>query len=347
MSAPARGAAAVDAARAGFRVFPVTPRGKKPLRKGWQRGATTDLAVVEATWAELPDANIGVACGRGLVVVDTDSDAGEAAMRELGLPPTPTVRTANGRHRYFNGSGRNRTSVLPGLDVRGDGGFVVGAGSQHPSGVEYEWEIPPLEVVRAPAPPALVALLSKRAARVATLDGRIEQGARNATLFRLACSIRGRYGASFDELLALLVAANARRCAPPLDDAEVVRIAQSAASYDEPPRWATDPIAFAHDPALGARERLLLIALARYADDEGRCWPSIRRLRADTRMATDTVERASENLVAAERIVVQRRRGTSNLYTLSGFPQRLLGSSRQQEGGSSVLDVGTHRGDAR
>jgi putative DNA primase/helicase len=187
MSAAARGAAAVDAARAGFRVFPVTPRGKKPLRKGWQRGATTDLAVVEATWAELPDANIGVACGRGLLVVDTDSDAGEAAMRELGLPPTPTVRTANGRHRYFNGNGRNRTSLLSGVDVRGEGGFVVGAGSQHPSGVEYEWEVSSVEVVRAPAPPALIALLSKRAARAATLDGRIEQGARNATLFRLAC----------------------------------------------------------------------------------------------------------------------------------------------------------------
>jgi hypothetical protein len=106
-------------------------------------------------------------------------------------------------------------------------------------------------------------------------------------------------------------------------------------------------MAFAHDPALGARERLLLIALARYANHEGRCWPSIRRLRADTRMATDTVERASEKLVAAERIVVQRRPGTSNLYTLVGFPQRLLGSSSQQEGGSSVLDVGTRRGDAR
>jgi putative DNA primase/helicase len=225
MSAPGPGMAALEAARLGFRVFPVTPRGKKPLRKDWQSSATTDLAAVEATWAEEPDANIGVACGGGLIVVDTDSDAGEAAMRALGLPPTPTVRTANGRHRYFNGNGRNRTSLLPGVDVRGDGGFVVGAGSRHPSGVVYEWEVSPLEVVRAPAPPALIALLSKRAARAATLDGRIEQGARNATLCRLACSIRGRYGASLDELLALLLAANARRCAPPFDHTEVGRIA--------------------------------------------------------------------------------------------------------------------------
>lgn len=346
MIARERGAAAVEAARHGLRVFPVVARGKKPLRRGWQRAATDDVGVVEATWAGVPDANIGVACGGGLLVVDTDSRAGEDAARELGVTDTATVKTGAGRHFYLRGESRNRAGLLPGVDIRGQGGYVVGAGSVHPSGAEYRWEIPLSELPPAPAPPGLLALLAEKPPprpRSGGLPDKIERGSRNAELFRLACSLRGRSGLSYDELLAAIACANQMRCVPPLDGREVERIARSAAAYSQPPLRATDPLLFATDDALRSRERLLLAALARYANDEGTCWPGVRRLRADTGMASDTIGRAIRALVAADRIVVEKRRGTSNLYRLLDKPESSLRSKeglrspRGHDGGSSVL----------
>lgn len=108
-----------------------------------------------------------------------------------------------------------------------------------------------------------------------------------------------------------------------------------------PPLWAADPIAFATDPALGSKERHLLITLARYCNREGVCWPGIRRLASDTGMATDTVERATEGLVTKGRITVKcRGRGNSKLYRLREKPERRP-ASRTKTGGTSVLHART------
>ncbi len=260
-----RAAAAIEAARFGLRVFPVAPRGKKPLLRGWQSSATSDPDVVEAIWASRPEANIGVACGGGLIVVDTDTPAGEEAVRELCVAKTATVTTGRGRHFYLRGESRNRTDLLPGVDVRGAGGYVVGPGSLHTSGTEYRWELPPWKVEPAPLPPALLALLAEKQKRrnASPLPAAIERGMRNSTLFRLACGLRGISGLGFEECFAAVAWANKLRCKPPLDEDEVERIARAAAtSYDAAPLWATDPIAFAEDPTLGSKERHLLVALA-------------------------------------------------------------------------------------
>ncbi len=64
------------------------------------------------------------------------------------------MQTARGYHLYFKAPGvpvRNRARLDTGdgrlaIDVRGDGGFVVGPGSIHASGVEYreagDWRVP-------------------------------------------------------------------------------------------------------------------------------------------------------------------------------------------------------------
>jgi hypothetical protein len=332
------GTAAMQAAEAGLRVFPLVPRGKKPLWQGFQRTATDDAGVIAAIWRDVPDANVGVLCGNGLVVVDTDSAEADALVRELGMPDTPTVRTADGRHYYLAGESRNRNGLLPDVDIRGSGGYVVGAGSMHPSGVAYAWEIAPWEVDLASLPPALSEMLSKRRKPGGgKLPPTIEPGERNARLFGLACSLRGRDGLGYEELRATLVIVNAQRCAPPLDIAEVERIARSASSYDAPPLWATKPFACARDPRLRLRARHLLAALATYANDEGKCWPGIRRLSEDTGMAKNTVERARDELVTAGRIVVERRRRRSNLYRLVSLQEALLEPQSAAESGSSVL----------
>ncbi len=355
MSQPNRVASALECARSGFRVFPVAPRGKKPLHRGWQRKATDDAAVVEAIWAAEPNANIGVLCERGLIVIDADTAWGEQAVHDLGVIDTTTVKTGKGRHFYLLGESRNRTDLLPGVDVRGTGGYVVGPGSRHPSGAEYRWELPPWEVKPAPAPEPLLALLSEKATQTgsstrtapAHLASDIEHGTRNATLFQLACSLRGRNGLGYVELLATLTATNTQRCRPPLEAQEVERIARSAASYASAPLWATDPLTFASDSLLGGSERLLLIALARHANDEGICWPGVRRLHANTGLATDTIEHATRALVAANRVKVERRRGKSNHYRLLEKRSGVFHSSQsKQKSGSSVLDGRTPRGGA-
>jgi hypothetical protein len=305
--------AAIESARWGLRVFPVAPRGKKPLLRGWQRSATIDITRIEEMWCRVPDANVGVACGSGLVVIDADSRDGEQALRALGVPDTPTVVTGRGKHFYLAGSSHNRVALLPGVDVRGYGGYVVGAGSQHPNGAEYLWDVAPWEAPRAPVPHELRVLLA--GPRTSEPRGRastIVHGERNVKLFQLACALRGRSGLGSEEIRATLLSMNERRCVPPLDALEVESIAASAAKYDSAPLWAIDPVGFAADPALGGRERLLLAALARYCNQEGACWPGVRRLRADTGLATDTIESATRVLVERGRITVERRRGASN-----------------------------------
>lgn len=154
---------ALELAREGFRVFPVhsireghctcgnpacgSP-GKHPRKAGWQQAASSDEAEVRATFKPYPDSNIGIATGQGLVVVDLDGQEGldtlAAWVRENGpLPLTPQVRTGGGGlHLYFTCDEKIKNSVRnvgPGVDVRGEGGFVVGPGSQHISGRSYEW----------------------------------------------------------------------------------------------------------------------------------------------------------------------------------------------------------------
>src|SRR5829696_5536751 len=66
--------AAVKYAVDGYRVLPVKPGANAPpLEQGWQRKATDDPVRVEALWHKYPDANPGIATGRGLVVLDCDT----------------------------------------------------------------------------------------------------------------------------------------------------------------------------------------------------------------------------------------------------------------------------------
>jgi hypothetical protein len=128
-------------------IFPLKPRGKVPLGSLVPRGfldASRDPAVIREWWRIEPKANIGIATGGGLFVVDLDdSDAVSwfaNACGRHGAPKTLTVRTSRGFHVFFacaadvpNSAGR----LAPGVDIRGEGGYVVAAPSIHPSGHVY------------------------------------------------------------------------------------------------------------------------------------------------------------------------------------------------------------------
>lgn len=135
--------AAVQYALEGWAVFPLVPKGKIPANKDGFKSATTDTGIVKNYWLAHSTANVGIATGEtsGIVVIDVDDEAG---LGELGeLPPTMTARTGSGgRHLIFEHPGRpvaNRAGVVPGIDVRGDGGYIVAPPSVHPNGTLYEW----------------------------------------------------------------------------------------------------------------------------------------------------------------------------------------------------------------
>jgi hypothetical protein len=138
---------ALAAADLGWHVFPCAPGSKRPaLKDNWQDLATTDPDRIRAWWAR-QDYNIGIACGpSGLVVIDLDLGSGpvsgavrlELLCRAHGQRypgGTYTVDTPSGGcHLYFtapaapvrNSAGR----AGPLIDIRADGGYVVGAGSR-------------------------------------------------------------------------------------------------------------------------------------------------------------------------------------------------------------------------
>lgn len=120
----------------GLHVFPLQPGSKIPWpRSRGFKDATTDPDRIRAWWWQMPTANIGIATGHHVDVIDIDGPAGVKSWAALlcepdGMPPAyGTVNTPRpgGTHLYVaavQGRG-NKTSLFPGIDYRGLGGFVV------------------------------------------------------------------------------------------------------------------------------------------------------------------------------------------------------------------------------
>jgi hypothetical protein len=168
-----------------WQIFPATPDARKSYKSkahnGVNWGATSDPDEIVRDFTRWPDARIGIPTGIGnnLVVVDTDTIEGHGVdgfigRRELEskygpLPETYQVLSPSGStHDYFQHPGKgikipNSASVIaPGVDIRGDGGMVIGAGSVNPDGRSYrlinDLPIAPLpeawiELVREKKPP--------------------------------------------------------------------------------------------------------------------------------------------------------------------------------------------------
>lgn len=134
----------------GIAVFPLRPRDKAPLpgTHGF-KDATTDLARVRAWWKATPDANIGVPTGHGFDVIDVDPPNGPLSLLELrdaGVIPEilgKVITPRCGDHLYVKATGDgNSAGLLPGIDYRGLGGYVVAPPSIGANGVRYTWARP-------------------------------------------------------------------------------------------------------------------------------------------------------------------------------------------------------------
>lgn len=135
--------AAVLYATEGRAVFPLQPKGKTPATVNGFKNATKDIDKIRDYWSKNPTANVGIATGAlsGIVVIDIDNL--ESATHLGFMPKTMTARTGSGgMHLIFEHPGTevtNRAGVIEGIDVRGDGGYIVAPPSIHPSGGMYEW----------------------------------------------------------------------------------------------------------------------------------------------------------------------------------------------------------------
>lgn len=220
-------------------------RDKKPYLDSWKpyQQALPTEAEVRAWWNKWPEANVGIVTGKisGFVVVDADGPDGMESLKKLGaIPPTPTVRTGKGWHYYFAYPGKeikNFARRLPGLDFRGDGGYVMAPPSVHPSGHVYEWAISPDMETPAPLPESILKLLEVGAGGApvgekspdwveAFLAG-VTEGQRNTAAARLAGHYLGK-GLPPSEVEQLLLFWN-RNNRPPLPDQEIATVVASVA----------------------------------------------------------------------------------------------------------------------
>ena len=219
--------------------------GKHPITAHGVRDATTDESTIRRWWNEFPKANIGVATGKvsDLIVVDVDPRHGgmeslQQFENENGrLPDGPVVRTGGGGFhlyfRYSSGIVGNKVGLLPGIDVRSDGGYVVYPGSIHSSGRRYRWlhGKSPRNVRTVPLPASLLKLTRARTSSTPLeSESVIPEGRRNATLTSLLGSMHRR-GMTAEALEAAAQVENRLRCDPPLAELEVKKIVRSVSSY--------------------------------------------------------------------------------------------------------------------
>lgn len=233
----------------GWAVFPVSAETKKPLTPHGCKDAKKDPGAIRAWWKRYPNASIGVATGAisNLIVIDEDidEDKGLNGYQEVtqweringDLPET--VRAITGRggaHLYFRYTDKdikNRAGILEGVDVRGEGGYVIAPPSYHPNGTQYQWEEDPEETPLADVDETVKKFLEIGHASALTtfkLPQVIPSGQRNATLYKLACSLQAR-GLEDDTILQTVLRENQTKCEVPLAEDEVNTIVQSALTY--------------------------------------------------------------------------------------------------------------------
>ena len=246
--------AALHYAGLGYPVFPCWPKTKKPITEHGFHNATTDAEQIKSWWAKHPNANVAMPTGAvsGTVVLDVDprhgGDVGfdELVAENATLPDAPeSLTSGGGRHIVLKHPGGhikcdNAGKLAPGVDVKGDGGYVMLPPSLHPDGSVYEWELSS-HIADVPPPPCPAWLAERLAAggeatrhggTGAASDGNvIPEGQRNDALARLAGGMR-RMGMAEPEILAALAQTNDNRCNPPLSQAEVSRITASIARYE-------------------------------------------------------------------------------------------------------------------
>jgi len=233
----------LELCKLGFTVLPSGggKSGKAPLVKwkAWQDKVPDEQQL--RRWQHIRRPTLwGIVTNSGVAVIDADtSEAQEQLQTELGAPH---VCTPKGSHWYIDTTRhplKTVAGILPGIDVRGVGGFVNIIGKNPKTGGEYK-------ISQLPAPENLIPYDELPGSILNALDGNgsveksspeaelkalIPEGQRNGHLTSMAGSMR-RSGFGQSAIEAALLKENADKCQPPLEVKEVRSIARSVAQYE-------------------------------------------------------------------------------------------------------------------
>jgi len=146
----------------GWRVFPLhsiqsgacscgrnncSSAGKHPRTKNGVKDATLDAGQLASWWANWPEANIAIATGSGLYVIDVDCAKGGtlASLADLGITGcmwTLSAQTGSGGYHLYlrteHALGNTAGKLADWVDTRGEGGYVVAPPSRNKHG-RYIW----------------------------------------------------------------------------------------------------------------------------------------------------------------------------------------------------------------
>lgn len=243
-------------------VLPVNRKTKVPFIQGGCKNATTDLDIIRRWFnQDFPQSNVAIATGKnhgGLVVIDIDLDDdrgidGFDTLRkwehEHGqLPETAMVKTGSGGCHYYYRTDKEVHNIQNardaqnnplGIDVRGEGGYVVAPPSIHANGNRYEWEQMPRDYPIADADEKVFDFIRFIGAKIEgeesikepfTLPEVIEVHSRNDNIYKLACSLQAK-GMSDPAIMTSCLTLNREQTAQPLPESEVRRTVESALSH--------------------------------------------------------------------------------------------------------------------
>lgn len=296
--------AALALADEGIPVFPCLPGRKTPATGRGFKDATCDRERIRELMA-VEGRNLAFPTGKasGIVVLDEDAykpgaeDSLVKLEAKLGaLPETKTIKTRAGGHQFYfrapeglaipNSAGK----LAPGIDVRGDGGYVVAAPSwvdadeKGPAGFYTVEKDLPLAELPARWLEAMTGQIKNETPAGARPDNSalwagvkpgfvlpdaIPDGQRNDTLWRYLGHLLGR-GTPWDLAERLVRDANALRCKTPLDDGELELILRRD-SEDEPEVVAETPTSAKGDILNGQIYARLHGGRLRWVHELG-CW---------------------------------------------------------------------------
>lgn len=212
-------------------IFPLRPGDKAPATRHGHQDASNDPKQLVRWWSAEPEYGIGLPTGDGLVVVDVDVDKGGKI--PSWAPATRTAATRSGGwHLYFAVDQEVPNSVskiAPGVDVRGDGGYVVA-----PPTPGWRWanELP----IAALDTFLLTAVrlrtgADRREPFEPAPDNGVMEGMRNDYMLSFLGWAREGGIRDADTLYEMALMENERAMAAPLDDEEVRHVWRSSMRY--------------------------------------------------------------------------------------------------------------------
>ena len=201
-------------------------QGKHPMTRNGFHNATSDISMITKWMAKYPKSiNWAVATGAksGIVVIDIDPrHGGDKSIKNFEIPDTLSASTGGGgTHYYFSYPGfkikSNSGVIADGIDVRGDGGYVILPPSTHLKGKQYKWEKNFTPTFKLAGTPKWVYDSNLHTKKDDQSKHFIKEGTRNNRLTQIAGSER-RKGVSQTEIELILLDVNQKWCKPPLSE---------------------------------------------------------------------------------------------------------------------------------